>query len=208
MLFRSSLAERIAPAYEREVPKFVLVEAIKQIAAGAMSGISLDMSQVIKLARDLGLAAQMMPQYEVLDKPRDFGHGNLRLPRLGVAAVRVAVNMPIKRHEVGEGDKCLAGDGVHRPFSAYAPVRPESSVSGRVQIGRRWDSTSISAHSPRLSSVACCFTRPRTPPHKLRQTLMWRYLPAAWFGSADVPSWDLREYPLHTLDRAMEMALC
>jgi|JI10StandDraft_1071094.scaffolds.fasta_scaffold125172_4 hypothetical protein len=46
------------------------------------------------------------------------------------------------------------------------------------------------------------------PAHKLRQTLMWRCVLSDWFGSADVPSWDLREFPLRTLDQAMEIALC
>lgn len=46
------------------------------------------------------------------------------------------------------------------------------------------------------------------PPAKLKSTLMWRYIPAVWFGSAEVPSWDLREFSLRTLDQAMEAALC
>ena len=46
------------------------------------------------------------------------------------------------------------------------------------------------------------------PPHKLRACPMWRAVPAVWFGSEDVPSWDLREFPLLTLDQAMERSLC
>ena len=48
--------------------------------------------------------------------------------------------------------------------------------------------------------------KPPTGQQKLG--LMWRAVPAAWFGGAEVPSWDISLHPLITLDDAMDVALC
>ena len=48
--------------------------------------------------------------------------------------------------------------------------------------------------------------KPSTGRQKLG--LMWRSIPALWFGSEEVPSWDLSLHPLLTLEDAMEVALC
>lgn len=54
--------------------------------------------------------------------------------------------------------------------------------------------------------VAHMALKPSTGAQKLG--LMWRAVPAAWFGSEDIPSWDLGAHPLLTLDDAMEATLC
>ena len=48
--------------------------------------------------------------------------------------------------------------------------------------------------------------KPSSGPQKL--SMMWRAVPADWFGSEEIPSWNLSLHPLLTFDEAMEASLC